>query len=364
MKTTIRADVALWDLEVFAQMVIWEPRADLQRLCASVPDQGTLGLAEVEAALPGLSETARRNIIRQVTHLELVEQNGALTRFGVRCARTGEAPAWELGTYSFLVAAHPMFQSCILDFKRAAGDSHDHDFGNLESLPDWFEPQPRRISKSVFDSTVKFTLHDLPTPRTAGPPCRARERGAALLVWDIDLDSGSNIWCIEGDIQGQRGKLPFRAPGREHPAKDLIDLFANLEKGYNRATNRLEMPHDDRAINGHDTFLRERTYPLVSLGKLGSFADVLVEDIPVGPGNAREARQWALALLSARAVAADAYVARDSLMREWQVIVRGTPLEPHLSGAVDPTADEVAGKTTSARTRWLFLAAADLTTGG
>jgi hypothetical protein len=70
------------------------------------------------------------------------------------------------------------------------------------------------------------------------------------------------------------------------------------------------------------------------------------------------------AILSARISAADAYVTREGLVREWQSIVRGTPLERHLSGAVDPTSEEAAGKTASARARWLLLTAADLMTGG
>jgi hypothetical protein len=364
MKTTIRADVALWDVEVFAQMVIWEPRPDLQRLCAAVPEEGTLGLAEVEAALPGLSEAAQKNIIRRVTHLKLVNDDGSLTKFGYRCAEKGEAPAWELGTYSFLVAVHPMFKSHVLDFNRVVGDSYDNDFSSLDALPDWFTPTPVRISKSAFEPTFKFTLDDLPTRRSAGPPCRARERGPALLVWDIDLDTGVNTPRIEGEIHGQNGSKSFSERVQPRPAEDFVGVFARWEKRYNRVTGRVEVPWDATAIHGHDTFLRELTYAQAPLGKLGSFSEVLVEDVPVGPGNAGDARQWALGLLSARIGAADAYVTREGLAREWQSVVQGTPLEPHLGGAVDPTPQEAAGKTASARARWLLLAAADLTTGG
>jgi hypothetical protein len=364
MKTTIRADVALWDVEVFAQMVLWEPRPELQRLCAAVPHRGKLGPAEVEAALPGLSEAAQKNIIRRVNHLKLVNDDGSLTKFGENCAEHGEAPAWELGTYSFLTAVHPMFTSHVLDFNRVVGDSQDNDFSSLAALPDWFKPTPTKISKSAFDPTFKFTLDDLPTQRSGGAPCRARERGSARLVWDIDLDTGVNTSRIEGEIHGQKGRKPFSEGVRSQPAEDFGGVFASWEKRFNRATGRVEVPYDAAAVNGHDTFLRELTYPHVSLGKLGSFSDVRVEDIPVGPGNAGEARQWGLALLSGRISAADAYVTRDGLMREWQSVIRGTPLEPHLSGAVAPTSEEAAGKTASARARWLLRAAADLTTGG
>jgi hypothetical protein len=361
MKTTVRADVELWDIDVFAELAIWERRPELQRLCNAALEQGTLGLAEVDAALPGLSETGRKNVLRQITRLGLVDELGALTRFGRRCATKGEAPAWELGTCSFLVAVHPMFESFVLDFKRVPGDSQDRDFASLGDLPTWFAPTPRRISKSAFDAAVTFTLHALPTPGGADPPCRAHQRGTARLAWDIDLDTGRNTWRIEGKIDGQHGSTPFSAQGPAIAEDRLTGAFAGWERRYKRATGRVEGPYDGGAINGHDRFLRELPYPQVSLSELGTFADVLVEDVPVGPSNPKEAHSWALALMIARISAADSYCTNEARIREWASVVRGTPLEPHLRGVVAPSSDEaVTGKRVSARVRWLVQAATDL----
>ena len=254
-----------------------------------------------------------------------------------------------------------MFRSCILDFRRLPSDSRNHDFKSLERLPDWFTPAPQRTWTSAFNAELRFTLCSLPAPRGVDPACWTREHGAARLVWEINLDTGRNSWSVEGEIDGARGVTSFRSPPESVPAQKLAGAFAGWESRWSPSTGRVAVPYDGRAAGGRESFLRTFKYPRVRIGELGVFEDVTVEGVPVGPSNAVEARQWALALLLARAVAADAYWTTEGWAREWDTIVRGTPLEASAGSAPAPASvGAVAGKPIPARVRWLISAAADL----
>ena len=141
MKASLKTEVEIRDIAVFAELAVWEKRPDLQCLCSMAQDQGVLNEDAVDTLLPGLSPRARKNLLRHLGYIQLVDRNGALTALGRRCASSGEAPAWEQGVYRLLVAFHPLFDSHVLDFRRAPGDWRDRDFNNLDSLPSQFAPK-------------------------------------------------------------------------------------------------------------------------------------------------------------------------------------------------------------------------------
>jgi hypothetical protein len=121
------------------------------------------------------------------------------------------------------------------------------------------------------------------------------------------------------------------------------------------------MAYDGAAPAGRDSFLRTFSYPQVKAGELGTFRDVVVDGVPVGPSGAAEARSWALALALARIAEADAYCSKDAWATTWDAVVRGTPLDPEAGEPPAPVEVSArAGTPLPARTRWLLCAPSDL----
>lgn len=361
MKATLHSEVEVWKVAAFAELAIWERRPELQRLCAVVPERGTLGPGEIDQVLPGLSEAARKNIVRHLSYLRLIDGQGQLTALGRRCAATGESPSWELGAYHFLASAHPLFRVHILDFRRIQADGKDRDFKGLGEVPTWFGPDPARVWTSALDGALKFTVNALPSPAGTDPRCRATELQPAKLVWKVDLETGQNTWHIDGEVAGERGPTVFRSQPESVSAQKLAGLFATWDSRWNPRTGRVAMAYDGGAVGGRETFLRSFRYPKVKAGEYGTFSDVVVEGVPVGPGGATEARSWALALATARVDAMDAYCTRLAWIKQWETVVRGTPLDPGAGDA--PAPDAVTGpdgKPLPVRTRWLLQAGSDL----
>ena len=197
MKATLEAEVEIWNIAVFAELAVWEQRPDLQLLCMLARDRGGLDEGAIDSVLPGLSERARTNLVRHLGYVQLTDRYGSLTALGRHCASSGEAPAWEQGAYHLLVARHPLFDSYILDFKRASGDAYDRDF-DLDELPRWLSPDRDRVFTSAIGGTRRFSLGAFPAARGHDPACRGWELEPGKLSWEIDLQNGANQWTISG----------------------------------------------------------------------------------------------------------------------------------------------------------------------
>ena len=94
MKTTLEDKVTLRKVAAFAEVAMLEPRPELQRICRAA-EGGVLSPDRIEAVLPGLSETARRNLTTYCRYLGLFDDAGRLTSAGRHCVQTGEAPSLE-----------------------------------------------------------------------------------------------------------------------------------------------------------------------------------------------------------------------------------------------------------------------------
>lgn len=363
MKASLNAKVDIWDITVFAELAVWNERPDLQVLCVTARDQGTLNAKAIDTVLPGLSRRARENLLRHLHYIQLVDRNGALTAFGRHCALSGEAPAWEQGVYRLLAVSHPLFDSHVLDFIRAPGDLRDRDFDNLELLPLWFSPKSDRIFTSISDQSKRFSVVAFPTVQGQNPVCRSREVTSGKLLWDIDLTAGDNKWTIEGQVSGdwyRRGKFQS-TPESVEPNK-LVDIFADWEPQWNGEMGRLPIVYDGKiGQDGRESFLRSRNYKHKQVRNFGSFDKIVVRDVPVSPATKHDARTWATAMLVAQAEAEDIYMVLDTYQSEWSNIIEDTPLAEWAGDAPDPVAlSEVNGRLLAARTRWLLAAGTDL----
>lgn len=362
MKASLEAEVEIREIAVFAELAVWEKRPDLQVLCVTAQDQGTLNEKAIDTVLPGLSPRARQNLLRHLGDIQLVDRDGVLTALGRRCASSGEAPAWEQGVYRLLVASHPLFDSYVLDFGRTPGDWRDHDFNNREPLPSWFSPKRDRVFTSIFQSK-RFNIAKFPAKQGQNPVCRIEEMTTGKLQWDIDLVSGKNKWMIEGQVSGDWGRRgKFQSSPESVEPNELVDIFADWEPQWDKEMGRLAMAYDGKGgQDGRESFLRSRSYEHKQVRKFGSFDKVAVRDVPVGPATKDDARTWATAILVAQAEAKDIYMVPDTYQSEWSNIIEGTPLAEWAGDAPDPVAlAKVNGQPLAARTRWLLAAGTDL----
>lgn len=357
MKTTLSAEAELFEVQAFAEIAVWEARPDLQRLCGAAAS-GALGDREIDSVLPGLSPTARKNLLRSLTELRVVNERRQLTAIGRRCATSGQAPAWEMGVYRLLVAYHRVTGSCLLACRPAEGEARDRDFDSLEDVPSWLVIDPDEVWASALGETMRFSVR-LVAGRSPKPRCRVLELPPCRLLWELDPETGRNSWRLEGEV-GEPPKS-FRSEPRVVPENKLAGSFARWEPRWNRTSRRVELPYDGARPKGQDDFKRALKYRKVQLADYGSFQDVVVQDIPVGPSTDAEAREWALALATARVGAADQYVTGLRWAAEWERCVKGTPLEQAAGTVPAPTSLRSTGRVVvPARARWLLSAPAHL----
>lgn len=362
MKATLKASLEIWDIAVFADLAIWIPRPDLQLLCKSAMDRGTLDEGAIDAVLPGLSERARMNIQRHVRYqLLLVDGNHELTSIGRRCASAGEAPTWEQGVYTLTVASHPLFGCHILDFARTPG-GFDRNYDDLEPLPSWLAADRSRIFTAASDGARRFSVGAFPAATGANPVCRSNEMEPGNLRWEIDLESGTNNWTIEGRLgRGKRAKSFRSAPESVSPS-ELLGIFGGWEPQWDSRLGWIVMAYDGQMdAGGRESFRRTKRYSNLKVGRFGNYDDVTVTDVPVGPDTRDDARIWAHAIVLAQVEASGAYIPPGDWQAIWSNATVDTPLAGLAGDIPDPTAIEhVNGKPIPARTRWLMAAGVHL----
>ncbi len=357
MKTTLRAPAELFGISVFAEVAVWEKRLELQRLIRAGEAAGKVDAAIVAAALPGLSNSACRNVLNTIEHMRLIDAHGSITTFGQRCSKTGEAPAWELGVYNFLVAKHVCFGAWPIAFRREKPDNQDRDVADLE-VPAWFSQTLQRTWTSSFEDKQSFTLAGFPKQPGQNAYCRMERMPPAELLWDIDLITGKNLLHLEGSVPGSG---VFRSMDLAVSEDEARGYFGTWEPRYAKAAGRVLLAYDGAADkDGRDDFLRTILYPQVTAGLRGTFDSVKVEAIPVGPSGTAEAKVWATSLALARVKAADTYVAPKSWTKDWDATSAGTPLQPGAGTCPEVSMLLEQQRSLSPRLRWLLAAGTDL----
>lgn len=362
MKTLLLAPAELFAISVFADVAVWGRRPELQRLLRTGTAGGKIDAAVIAAALPGLSVSAQRNVLRAIEHMQLIDGKGAMTEFGRECCESGEAPAPELGVFTFLVAKHVCFGALPIAFRREKADGKDNDFANLVAVPPWFAPSPDRIWTSGVDDTQRFTISRFPAPSGSGAACRVNPLPPALLRWEMDLSTGDNRLRVEGETGPRESAIVFQTRDLCVPREEVLTYFATWEPRWDRAIGKVLLAYDGAADrDGRDDFVRTITYPMIKAGARGTFETVKVEGVPVGPIGAREATAWATALILAYVRAAGAYVTPKSWAAAWSAAINNTPLNPGAGAAPDISSLLNQQPGLSPRLRWLLAAGTDLT---
>lgn len=359
MKTQLRAPAELFDISVLAEVAVWEPRPELQRLLQSGQAGGKVQAANVDAALPGLTRRACQNVLKTIEHMQLITADGSITALGEYCRASGEAPSWELGVFTFLVAQHPCCGAWPIAFRREKPDGYDSDVAGLQALPTWFIPAPMEIWTSGFEGGTRFTIARFPT-LSGQARCRTRGRDPATLLWRMDLGTGENRLHLEGDIHVDGESIPFKTHEVTVPKDEVREYFSSWEPRWNQAAGRVLCAYDGAAKDGRDDFVRSITYPRITADRRGTFDAVRVEDVPVGPSGPAEARAWATALALARVSVADSYAAPTTWAKEWNEFVAGTPLRAGAGAAPEVCLLLDSQRALSPRLRWLLATGTDL----
>ncbi len=78
MRTTLEAEVKVYEISVLAELAVLERRPEFGLLCAAAR-QGALTPEAMDQVLPGLSEVARANLRRHCEELLLCDREGRHT---------------------------------------------------------------------------------------------------------------------------------------------------------------------------------------------------------------------------------------------------------------------------------------------
>ncbi|HEX8826197.1 MAG TPA: hypothetical protein VF794_40205 [Archangium sp.] len=366
MRTTLEAEVKVYEISVLAELAVLERRPEFGLLCAAAK-QGALTPEAMDQVLPGLSEMARANLRRHCEELLLCDREGRLTALGHQCASGAEVPVPEQGLYRFWVARHPCFGERLLHFRRERSTAARV---NLQPLPAWFRAEPIRPWTSVIDPALRFCVRELPAPPRGGASCLQSEAPSCKLLWKIDLRSGSNDWSLEGSLSPEpdgNKRVRFSTPPEQVAELDTLALFASWDRRWDARKGRIAMDYDGdpgRGTGGHP-FQRVLRYPRVTVPERGEFQNVEVLEVPVGPSSTVQAQRWAEALLLQRVVGESGYVSTERAQKLFGDIVTGSPLEEH--GVRFPSHDTQLQALEAEKRRrayWMLAAPYDLVSQG
>ncbi len=333
MKCTLTAPVDVQRFAVLAEMGWLERRPELQTLCRAARDKGGRLTIEVvrEAFGAAINDRAAENIASWCRDVLLVDAHGALTPHGQDAAESGQVAEPEMGVYEWWCAAHPLFGTRILHARRLAATRT----GRLEDT----EPLPLRpaagvIFASVVNPDQRFLLRGFPQ-RHGEIACMPLTSDADVrLRWDLDFKKGDNSWQLEGELDVAAGA---KSPVRATPARfeiDLARLFARwaeqhvaVRGTWDEGDRVFRMRFADVTPAARDSFRQRFEIERAEVPAVGSFSNVAIEDVPVGPAGERDARDWAAARFWDALAREARHRTRSELRRRFADLVEETPLE-------------------------------------
>lgn len=345
MRAELSCALVVERFAVFAEMAWLERRPELGLVCRAA--QGCadrITPAAVQSVLPGLGDAGARNIIDWCSKLGLCDRGGGLTKLGLEVAETNEAPVPEQGVYELWCADHPLFGQRILAAERLAS-TRDLRFEHIEPLP--LAPARGVVFRSVADPQQRFVLRDLPSNHGQVGCLRRDTDAECRLTFVLDFDAGRDAWQLAGKIESYSSSM---RPIEHQPEVTGIDLWAlasNWGAGPLAAFGRWQANERRLAVNfagltdaEQQGFRKTFTLARVEVPGKGSYTDVVVKDVPIGPVSAADAQRWAMARFDRHIHANPAYRSRGEVRRLFAELTEGTPLERLVPSL--PAHDELA----------------------
>lgn len=336
MRAVLTSEVSVSRIAVFAEMAWMERRPELGALCRAAREGGNrISAATVQSVLPGLQDAGAANVLGWCRMLGLCDDRGGLTALGEDVAERDEAPVPEQGVYGLWLAEHPVLGRRVLAVERLASN-RDHRFESIDTLP--IEPDRGKVFRSVVDSKERFQVRDLPTNHGQAACLRGETRATCSFRWTLDFDSGQDQWQLDGAVEVPQGKGKYAMRAMKHePERDGIDLWglaATWGIGplssfgrWQASERRLAVAFQGLGDAEQDSF--RKTLPLrhVEVPGKGSYDDVSLEDVPVGPASASDAQHWAMSRFDRHLSKHPGYRSRAAVRELFADLTEETPLE-------------------------------------
>lgn len=369
MKAVLTDRVETQELLALAEVAIYQARPELQRLCQRGEAAGGLGVTQCQAALPGLSPTGARNLLRACASLDLLRPRASdpaehehptetylLTAAGSATAKDGLVGIPEQGLYRITVAQHPLFGTRLLHLLR----EEVNDSPAMPREPPGALPLGER-QRSLLDAELTFSLRRNPDEAHAisGPTLTLR--------WEIDFTAQQSHYVLQGvlrrpgETKGQLDEQPI-PPRREPVAIDFAALLQRWTGGaFDPSMNRLRIPCDEvekLPQAAQDGFLMDRPLGQVEVPRRGRYANVVLHEVPLCPADTAAAQRWALLRFDRARRRSKGYLARAALQDLYREVTEGTPL---VTAPPLPPTDWLIKDRANASDRWGYwqLAAAE-----
>lgn len=330
MRCELRASVQVNRFAVFAEMAWLERRPELGHLCRQARAAGRLDAALVRGALPGVGEAGARSLLRWCVQLDLCDPAGALKPLGEQAATNDSAPVPEQGVYELWTATHPLFGGTRVLHAERKMSARDGRFDALVPIPE--RPVLGAIFSSVLDPNEQFLVRGFPRTDGAEPRASLLPGAQASIEWRLDFTTGKNEWRLEGALEVSERKRVMRSKP-ESAEVSLERLFASWTQRYlppdvrwDSESRRLLVPFDELDDAAQETFMSSFPLDTVEVPGKGTYRDMRVEDVPLGPLTAQDAQAWAEARFARKLRAEQAYLGRAAVREAFQVGVRGNPL--------------------------------------
>ncbi len=293
MKCTLKAPLQVEQYTAFAEVAVCETRPEIGVLLKSALET-RLTSTLVQQVLPGVTERGASNLIAWCHYAGLCKRNGELTALGGDAAVTNKVPVPEQGAYRFQVVSHPLIGRRIIAFQRVTPSSRDGRFEDLQPIP--LEPDTE-VDHYLVRGTDPIRFRGFLT-NAQQPGCVREKPSTATLVWTLDFDENSSTWRVEVRPERQTATA-VRAWDREALVAELAAHYLAHRGDWDRGAHRFRVPFDEVAKDRHaeESFLKD--YVLegdVQVKGAGSFQEVTLSHVPVGPRTADDARRWAHAL--------------------------------------------------------------------
>jgi hypothetical protein len=372
MRAVLISHIPVARIAVFAELAWLQRRPELGLLCRAAREHGNrLSVAGVQSALPGLSDAGAVNVLAWCRVLALCDEQGGLTTLGADVAERDEAPVPEQGVYGLWLAEHPVIGQRVLSVERLASN-RDPRFESITALP--IQPELGTVFRSVVDPKERFQVRSLPSNHGQVGCVLGASQANCRLRWMIDFDAGRDQWQLDGMVEKPMGGGKHAmVPMQHEPESERLDLWS-LIKGWSTGSlrqfgrwlvdeKRLAVSFDELSGAEQDTFLKSLRLRRVEVPGKGSYDDVLLEDVPVGPASADDAQKWATARFERQMSAHPSYRSRSQVRALFTEVTEHTPLE-RFSPAL-PAHDALTGLHLDAPTSnvdrfWSLVAPVDL----
>jgi len=368
MKVTLSRQVAVHRFAVFAEMAWMERRPELGLICRKALENGRrLSNETIAAAVPGLPPNGAANIIAWCKNLDICDNQGGLKRVGEDVAKFDEAPVPEQGVYGLWVARDELFGTRILAAERMASRREPR-LEDIRELP--LIPDTGKLFRSVLEPKERFVLRNLPTNHGNLGCILLETKALCQLRWTLDFSGGRSQWRLEGvlDAHFNAGKAAMRPMKHEGEVEeidlwDLARVWGSRELQqtgtWNAAQRRLAVPLLGLVPEEMESFRKTISLPRVQVPGKGTFADVKIEDVPIGPENAKDAQKWALGRFDRNVAKKVAYRSRAQARDRFFELVEDTPLDPF--GPIFPSQSQLLQEYGKSRDiYWSFAAPVDL----